>query len=99
MSESTWILISLVTGLTLGIVFFGGLYWTIRIGLTAKYPGLIFSVSFLLRTGVTLTAILWVANGKPMRIITCLLGFVVVRLFTLIASKYMKRKVTSAERM
>jgi F1F0 ATPase subunit 2 len=99
MSEPMWILISLITGLILGIVFFGGLYWTIRIGLTAKYPGLIFSFSFLLRTGVTLAAILWVSNGKPMRILTCLMGFVVVRLLTLTASKYMKRKVTSAERM
>ncbi len=43
-----------LAGLLLGATFFGGLWWTVRKGLTAKQPALWFLGSTLLRMGIAL---------------------------------------------
>ena len=74
----TWIL-SLLAGALLGAFFFGGLWWTIQKGLTAKNPGLWFLGSILVRTGVTLAGFYFVSGGQWQRMLACLLGFVASR--------------------
>ncbi|MEZ4934310.1 MAG: ATP synthase subunit I [Saprospiraceae bacterium] len=79
---TTWML-TLLTGILLGIFFFGGLWWTIHKGLTSKYAGLWFLGSMLVRTGVVLTGFYFVSGGQWERIVVCLAGFIIARLVVL----------------
>ncbi len=66
-------------GLLLGAIFFGGLWWTVRKGLTARQPALWFFGSTLLRTGIALAGFYFVGRGDWRRLLACLLGFVIAR--------------------
>ena len=71
--------IALVIGAVLGVIFFGGLWWTVRSSLTATNPGLRFLASSLLRTGTVLAGFYYVSrNGWP-SLLLCLCGFIVAR--------------------
>ncbi|WP_298716003.1 ATP synthase subunit I [uncultured Oceanisphaera sp.] len=67
-------------GLALGLFFFGGLWWTVRRGLSSSHPASLFLASLLLRTGIVLTGFYLVADGHWQRWLACLLGFVIGRL-------------------
>ena len=67
-------------GLALGVIFFGGLWWTVRRGLTAAQPALWFFGSLVLRTGITLIGFYLVGGTDWARWLVCLLGFMVARL-------------------
>lgn len=72
--------LSATAGLGLGVVFFGGLWWTVRRGITSPRPALLFFSSLLLRMSITLAGFYWVADGHWQRMLACLLGFVIARL-------------------
>jgi len=67
-------------GLVLGAIFFGGLWWTVRRGLTAEQPALWFFSSLLLRMGIALGGFYLVGGTEWERWLMCLLGFIVARL-------------------
>lgn len=73
------LLLAALVGLFLGALFFGGLWWTVRKGVSAKSPALLFLGSLLLRTGVTVGGFYLVADGDWQRLLACLLGFVSAR--------------------
>jgi F1F0 ATPase subunit 2 len=74
-------------GLLLGASFFGGLWWTVRRGLSAKRPALWFFGSVVLRMSIVLVGFHLVSSGDWRRLLACLLGFVVARfLVTTLAS-------------
>lgn len=67
-------------GGALGAVFFGGLWWTVRRGVTSPRPALWFGGSLLLRLGIVLAGFYLVGRGGHWeRMLACLLGFVIVR--------------------
>ena len=80
MNNFLMLTIALTAGLLLGAVFFGGLWWTIRKGLSSKHPAAWFLGSLLLRMSVTLAGFYWVGRGHWERLIMCLVGFVMARL-------------------
>jgi F1F0 ATPase subunit 2 len=45
---------ALVAGVLLGAMFFGGLWWTVRKGMSSKQPALVFFGSLLLRMSIAL---------------------------------------------
>ena len=75
---TTWILAGLA-GATLGGFFFGGLWWTVRRGVSSRRPALLFLGSFLVRTGATVGGFYLIADGRWQRLLWALLGFVVAR--------------------
>ncbi len=79
MFETLTLLLAWVVGVLLGAVFFGGLWWTVRKGLSSKHPALWFLGSLLLRTSITVTGFCFVASGHWERLLVCLLGFVMAR--------------------
>ncbi len=80
MSETlTWALAALA-GAGLGAVFFGGLWWTVRRGVSSPRPALWFLGSGLLRTCAVLAGFYLVSGGLWKRLLACLLGFVIARL-------------------
>ena len=79
MIETLTLLPAWVAGVLLGAVFFGGLWWTVRKGLSSKHPALWFLGSLLLRTSITVTGFCFVASGHWERLLVCLLGFIMAR--------------------
>ncbi len=71
--------VPLVAGLALGTIFFGGLWWTVRQGLTSDRPATWFLVSQVSRMAATLFGFYFVADGQWQRLLFCLAGFLVAR--------------------
>lgn len=79
MSLVSDILIGLIGGLVAGVVFFGGLRWTVGRLPGAKRPALLATVSFIVRS-VVLAAVLVIAgDGELVRILVAVVGILVVR--------------------
>jgi F1F0 ATPase subunit 2 len=79
MNETLTLMLAWVAGVMLGAIFFGGLWWTVRKGVSSKHPALWFLGSLLLRTGIILAGFYFVWGGQGNRLLACLLGFVIVR--------------------
>ena len=75
----TWMLAA-AAGIALGAIFFGGLWWTVRIGLSSPHPAVWFLGSLLARMSITLTGFYFVGAGNGMRLMACLFGFIAARL-------------------
>ncbi len=71
---------AMATGVLLGVMFFGGLWWTVRKGFSSKQPALWFFGSMLLRTSIALAGFYIVSGGRWERLLACLLGFLMARL-------------------
>ena len=54
MNEPLMLVLAVVAGVLLGAIFFGGLWWTVRKGVSSTRPALWFLGSLLLRTGIVL---------------------------------------------
>ncbi len=80
MNETLRLAPALVAGVLLGIMFFGGLWWTVRRGFSSKQPGLWFFGSQLLRMSIALAGFYFVSGGHWERLLVCLLGFLLARL-------------------
>ena len=80
MNEILSLVPALVTGMLLGAMFFGGLWWTVRKGVSSARPALWFFGSLLLRTSMTLVGFYVVSDGHWERLLVCLLGFTIARL-------------------
>ena len=72
-------MLALVTGVVLGVMFFGGLWWTIQKGVSSTRPALWFFGSLLLRTSIALVGFIVMARGHWERLLLCLLGFIIAR--------------------
>ena len=70
----------LVLGGLLGVVHFGGLWWTVRRLAEVKRPALWMGGSFLLRTALVVFAFYWVVRAGWPATVAALAGFIAVRL-------------------
>ena len=80
MTETLTLVLAWAAGALLGAIFFGGLWWTVRKGVSSKRPALWFSGSLLLRMSVALAGFYLVSGRHWERLLACLLGFVMARL-------------------
>ena len=79
-SVNGWsLLAAFAAGLLLGVVYFGGLWWTVRRLPTWERPALAFLVSFAVRMGVALVGLLLMARAGVAYLITGLVAMVWVR--------------------
>lgn len=83
MNEWWNLLLPLGTGAVLGIVFYGGLRWTVEKSLTAMMAPLLFASSFLVRTAIVGAGFYWVAGSQFWRWIACIAGFLAARIVLL----------------
>jgi F1F0 ATPase subunit 2 len=79
MNETLTLALASGAGLLLGAMFFGGLWWTVRKGVSSQWPALLFLGSLLLRTGVLIAGFCVVSGGHWQRLLACLLGFAMAR--------------------
>ena len=80
MNETLAWMLAAAAGLVLGAIFFGGLWWTVRIGLSSPHPAVWFLGSLVARMGIVIVGFYFVGQGNGMRLMACLLGFVIARL-------------------
>lgn len=80
MNEIFMMVPALVAGMLLGAMFFGGLWWTVRKGVSSTRPALWFFGSLLLRTSITLAGFYLISDGHWETLLVCLLGFTIARL-------------------
>lgn len=79
MPEMLTLTLAAIAGLGLGALFFGGLWWTVRRGLSSPQPALWFLGSMLLRVGLVIAGMYAVGGDRWQALLACLLGFVVAR--------------------
>ena len=80
MSETLSLVLALMAGVSLGALFFGGLWWTVRKTLSSQQPALWFLGSSLLRTMLVLAGFYFIALGHWQRLLAALFGFAMARL-------------------
>jgi F1F0 ATPase subunit 2 len=102
MNETLRLMVALVTGLLLGTMFFGGLWWTVQKGVSSKRPALWFVGSLLVRSSIALAGFYFIARSHWQRLIVCLVGFIVARFIVMRLSRsaekptYLAQKVSHA---
>jgi len=77
MRDTLTLVLAGAAGAGLGTLFFGGLWWTVRKGVSSERPALWFFGSLLLRTSIVLTGFYFVSGRQWQRLLLCLLGFAV----------------------
>ncbi len=83
MNEALILALAWLAGGGLGAIFFGGLWWTVRRGISSPRPQLWFLGSMLLRMSIVLVGFYFVGRGQWQRLLLCLIGFVMVRLIVM----------------
>jgi len=79
MNEPLSLVFALIAGMLFGAIFFGGLWWTVRKGVSAKQPALWFMASMVLRTGIVVTGFYFVLGDDWRKLLAGLFGFIVAR--------------------
>ena len=97
MNETLALILTLLAGVLLGAIFFGGLWWTIRRGVSSKQPAALFFFSLLLRTGIALAGFYFVARGDWRRVLSCLVGFILARILVTWLTRVPSTKAQSAQ--
>lgn len=83
MNESLSLAFALLAGIFLGAFFFGGLWWTVRRGISSERVALWFLGSMLLRTGIVLLGFYFIPGDNWKRLLAGLIGFVIARLIVM----------------
>ena len=80
MSSSFALVRILIAGFATGALFFGGLWYTVQKGVTARIPALWFFASFIFRVVVTLAASYYVSGSAWQRLLLFFGGFFIGRI-------------------
>ncbi len=89
MNELLSVSSALGIGIMLGAFFFGGLWWTVRQGISSRQVALWFLSSMLLRTSIVLFGFYFAFGYNWEMILAGLLGFIIARLIVTHLSKAM----------
>ena len=92
MNELFLIIAALVAGIALGVIFFGGLWLTVKRTLAAKVPWLWVLGSFIFRVGTILTGFYFISSGNWQRLVSCLIGFIAARFVVIHFTKSIDEK-------
>ena len=87
MNEMLILMLAWAAGILLGAFFFGGLWWTVRKGLSSTQPAFWFFGSLLVRMSIALTGFYFVCGGHWERLVLCLLGFIMARVIVMWLTK------------
>ena len=98
MNEPLSLASALVAGVLLGTFFFGGLWWTVRRGVSSKRVALWFLGSLLLRMCIVLAGFYFVLGGDWKRLLVGLLGFIIARVVVTRLARVAKQPSSLARR-
>lgn len=72
-------LLAFIAGVLLGVLFFGGLYLTVRQLTTMKHPALFMMLSLILRLVVVAGGIYLIMDGEVRNMLSAMAGILLVR--------------------
>lgn len=75
MHDALTLMLAGAAGVLLGLLFFGGLWWTVRRAVDSPRPALWIGGSLLLRMSFAVTGFVVVSADDWQRLLSCLLGF------------------------
>ncbi len=76
---SAVIALSVAAGVGLGLLYFGGLWLTVRRLAGSRRPAMLFGASFVVRLALTVVGFYFVMDGSWERALACLGGFLIAR--------------------
>ncbi len=79
MSDIMGLVLSAVGGLTIGAIYFGGLWWTLRKTLGTDANVALLPLSLFIRVAICLGGFYLIGAGDPAQILACLAGFIAAR--------------------
>ena len=91
MNEILILVFDLVMGVLIGIIFFGGLWWTVRKGLASKQIMLWISGSLAVRMSIALVGFYFIGANHWERMLVCLLGFIIARVIVMRILRILKK--------
>jgi F1F0 ATPase subunit 2 len=80
MSETSILIMALLAGVMLGMIFYGGLWWTVRRGVSSKFSNVWLLGSFPFRAIIAVGGFYLVSRGDWRSLLVCLLGFLIARI-------------------
>lgn len=80
MIEALRLALASLIGLSLGAIFFGGLWWTVQRIFSSNQPALWFLGSLVVRTWVVMSGFYFVGRANWQHLPVCLVGFISARL-------------------
>lgn len=87
MNEISVMALSVGEGIVLGLIFYGGLWWTVTKGLTLSRSHWWFLGSFWLRLAIAVGGFYLVAQGDWKNLLACFFGFMLARVATMFLTK------------
>ena len=97
MSNILYMILVFIAGTTLGIFFFGGLWFTVKKSITTKIPAIWFFTSFFLRVSVVLIGFYYILPGGLQHLIICVIGFITARFAVTHLTKLIDKKQAKME--
>lgn len=88
-----------VAGGLLGLLFFGGLWWTLRRAIESPRPALWVGGSLLLRMGCVAAGFVFVTAGDWRKMLACLIGFWAARWLVIRLTKRLAAEPSGASRL
>jgi F1F0 ATPase subunit 2 len=73
------VVVGLLTGIAAGAGFFIGLRWTLSRLATSDHPAFLATASFAVRSAFLVGALIAVSGGRPVRVVSGLVGILVAR--------------------
>ncbi len=95
MNNTLNMIVALVSGLALGLLFFGGLWFTVRKAVGSTKPAIIIFGSFVTRMGIVLIGFYFISADNWRRLVVALAGFIIARLLVIY---FTKTKTATAEK-
>jgi F1F0 ATPase subunit 2 len=80
MSELSILTMALLAGVFLGVIFYGGLWWTVRRSVSSKSLNVWLIGSFPVRAIIAVSGFYLVSRGDWRSLLICLAGFLVARI-------------------
>ena len=74
-------------GFGLGLLFFGGLWLTVKKGLASPRPALLFLASSLLRTAIVIGGFLFITAGNAERLLFAVGGFAAAKALSVVIGR------------
>ncbi len=97
MATTETAILALLAGIGVGTVFYGGLWWTVRKGITSRQPAVLFLGSFLARMAAVVPVLFLISQGRLERLALGLLGFFAAR--TAIVRHLRPRALSDSQRV
>lgn len=98
MNEISNMVLPFIVGWLLAILFFGGLWFTVKKLTASKMPALLVLGSFIVRVGIVLIGFYFIGSGDWKKLIVCLIGFVVARFAVIHFTKSMDEKIVQIKK-